>query len=213
MPIPFHPRGLSPPRRLAPRALRGLVASRIRSWGSPRFTGLRRIPVCCGPFEVFHVASGLPVTVGADRGPSLPSPEFPASLTSHLHRWLPDPCAARTRRCRPPNRSAAAPLPTHRRRHGACAPWVRAPVMRGRSPRSASAGAETLVPFGSGRGWTRVVETRRSAPFPATFERPKSLCRAPECSAHRPRGAMARGSNDPTTPRVPPEPAGEPTCP
>lgn len=36
-PIVFRPRGLSPPRRLAPPGLCGLVASRCRSWGSPRF--------------------------------------------------------------------------------------------------------------------------------------------------------------------------------
>lgn len=36
-PIPFRPRGFAPPRRLAPLSRRGLVASRCRPWGSPRF--------------------------------------------------------------------------------------------------------------------------------------------------------------------------------
>lgn len=35
--IAFRPRGFPPPRRLAPPELRGLVASRCRSWGSSRF--------------------------------------------------------------------------------------------------------------------------------------------------------------------------------
>jgi hypothetical protein len=44
----FRPRGFTPPRRLPPPVVRGLVASRCRSWGSPRFrrrptrSGLRR---------------------------------------------------------------------------------------------------------------------------------------------------------------------------
>jgi hypothetical protein len=33
----FRPRGFSPPRRLSPRWSCGLVASRCRSWGSPRY--------------------------------------------------------------------------------------------------------------------------------------------------------------------------------
>jgi len=33
----FRPRGLSPPRRFAPPAVRGLVASHYRPWGSPGF--------------------------------------------------------------------------------------------------------------------------------------------------------------------------------
>jgi len=38
----FRPRGFSPPRRLPPPVVRGLVASRCRSWGSSRF---RRRPL------------------------------------------------------------------------------------------------------------------------------------------------------------------------
>jgi len=35
--VTFRPRGFAPPRRLAPRAARGLVASLCRPWGSSRF--------------------------------------------------------------------------------------------------------------------------------------------------------------------------------
>jgi hypothetical protein len=38
----FRPRGFSPPRRLAPPRPCGPVASRCRSWGSPRFHRVRR---------------------------------------------------------------------------------------------------------------------------------------------------------------------------
>ena len=41
-PPAFRPRGFSPPRRLAPLRPRGLVSSRCRSWGSPRFHRLRK---------------------------------------------------------------------------------------------------------------------------------------------------------------------------
>jgi len=37
--VQFRPRGFAPPRRLAPLGARGLVASRYRPWGSPRFRG------------------------------------------------------------------------------------------------------------------------------------------------------------------------------
>jgi hypothetical protein len=36
--VPFRPRGLAPPRRLAPQRACGFVAPRYRPWGSPRFS-------------------------------------------------------------------------------------------------------------------------------------------------------------------------------
>jgi len=45
--ITFRPRGLSPPRRVPPRGGCGLVASRSRSWGSPRFAPPHAGPKTC----------------------------------------------------------------------------------------------------------------------------------------------------------------------
>jgi len=44
--ILFRPRGFAPPRRLSPHDSRGLVASRCRPWGSPRFG---RLPLLAEP--------------------------------------------------------------------------------------------------------------------------------------------------------------------
>jgi hypothetical protein len=43
----FRPRGFAPPRRVPPLWSRGLVASRCRSWGSPRFVCIGRHPCGC----------------------------------------------------------------------------------------------------------------------------------------------------------------------
>jgi hypothetical protein len=47
----FRPRGFSPPRRFAPPRPRGPVASRCRSWGSPRFRLAARPPVARSPHD------------------------------------------------------------------------------------------------------------------------------------------------------------------
>jgi hypothetical protein len=53
--VPFRPRGFAPPRRLAPLGARGLVASRCRPWGSPRFRSIacpappKQLVACWGP--------------------------------------------------------------------------------------------------------------------------------------------------------------------
>ena len=51
----FRPAGFSPVRRLTPSAACGYVATRFRSWGSPRciLPRSRNSRVCCLPFEAF----------------------------------------------------------------------------------------------------------------------------------------------------------------
>lgn len=104
----FRPRGFSPPRRLAPPALCGLVASRCRP-------GVRRVspaeadsPRRCGPSEVSRVDSRFSVT----RRPGLRSHRRftrarcllgVSSPPPASHRAGPRPCPSR-----PPNRSAVA---------------------------------------------------------------------------------------------------------
>jgi len=71
----FRPRGFSPPRRLAPLRSCGLVASRSRSWGPPRFRLSRnRLPRDAFlPYEAFLPAGSCV----ASTPPRLPSPSSP----------------------------------------------------------------------------------------------------------------------------------------
>lgn len=64
--VPFRPRGLAPPRRLSPHGDRGLVASRSRPWGSPRFRvpsslrGYRLDVGDCSPRRESHPSKDSP---------------------------------------------------------------------------------------------------------------------------------------------------------
>jgi len=71
-PPAFRPRGFAPPRRLAPLRPCGLVSSRCRSWGSPRFRRSRnRLSRSANPpFEAFPPP--MSVTVSPPRVPSCP---------------------------------------------------------------------------------------------------------------------------------------------
>jgi len=117
----FRPRGFAPPRRFAPPRPCGLVASRCRSWGSPRFRLSRNsLPRDASlPSEAFLPAGscaastppGLPPSSPPRRGAASPHPPsrvdaFTASLalltfpSSPVPRRLPVASSSRSRASR-----------------------------------------------------------------------------------------------------------------
>lgn len=125
----FRPRGFSPPRRFAPPAARGLVASHCRPWGS---SGFRALPSADGPAasppmpcpsELVHLQSRIPVT--KDRCP----PAVPGLRPQKGNLSTSRPCSVQASvapplRCRsappvallgfpPPEASYLASYPTH----------------------------------------------------------------------------------------------------
>jgi hypothetical protein len=101
----FRPRGFSPPRRLSPRNSRGLVASRCRSWGSPRFLSAgsersedrlehrRTFPAAPTPLEELPSPAAVPclhgrcpLAVPRCRSPRLASPPLPECTVYHGSR-------------------------------------------------------------------------------------------------------------------------------
>lgn len=79
----FRPRGFSPPRRLAPPEVRGLVASRCRPWGSSGFRlgawlALPASPPMLRPPELFSAHKA---------GPASPQASFPLGVTTCFPVW------------------------------------------------------------------------------------------------------------------------------
>jgi len=79
----FRPRGFSPPRRVAPPEVRGLVASRCRPWGSSGFRlgawlALPASPPMLRPPELFSAHKA---------GPASPQASFPLGVTTCVPVW------------------------------------------------------------------------------------------------------------------------------